>query len=865
MPPLYRDWRLYVLLLATLLLASLAYQVAWPAYVDIGTLGDRTFLWASPLQADLGFNGDEHLAEEGLDYRWTKRVSWLVLPDMAWNGPLRVTLHLRGWRPENAVRPLVEVRLNGAPAGRFQPSGDWEEVRYELGEYPGHSADLEVLVESSTFSPGGQDRRLLGVQWDWALVEPLGTSFPVRPPWSQLFPWAGAIGLLYAGLRRRLGLRAFFGLLALPLLLAAALVFRRHWLTPWALPALAGTGALFLLCHAETLWRFLRRIARRAQAVSFHAALIGSGSVILFAAVRWAAGTAPTLAPGIDALFMVVFVAAAIVYALITWDAPLKGWLARLDGWLRRPWLPAALLALLLAGITTYEFLFVRQMHFIGHADYADNAVVARNLLAGKGFTVDYVAQFYNPNLPLPHEQETWPLLQPVLIAPSFFLLGDSPWAAKVPNLVLQVALAVALYLVGRSLFDRRVALAAVALTLFNPFIFRLIIFPTSDLAFTLLALLTLAQFYRATSREQEGDFRWGYFAWAGLWAGLMMLAKPIGALFVLIALLWDLLWRWRQGRWHHLWQAWLAFGLPAAVLLAPWLLRNLFLFGTPVYSTEQFDAWILKYRDWEEIYRLYDHDVPNRSWLLRYGFDAVFQAIGTEFTRWWNYFTRDSGSLLTLLGSALALGGLLTLRRHAARLFSLVGAVLLLFGTFICVYWHVEERYFLPFIPWLALLIGRALWWVHDTLAYRRNGEGRPVPTGWGWLGLVAVILACIYLTTPFSREATAKMQMDQDMRPELQAYQWLAGHSGEDEVIMTRIPWQVAYYTRRATVMIPQDGLEAALEIAARYGVDYLLMEGDAAKWRPTLRQALQQEGSWELLYNEAGVQIYRFPQEP
>lgn len=864
MPPLHRDWRLYLILFAAVVLVLLAYQVQTPAYVDIGALGDRAWLWASPLQADTGFNGDEHLAAEGLNYRWTKRVSWLRLPDMAWQSPLRVTLHLRGWRPQGAVIPWVEVRVNGVAAGRFQPTGEWQVVQYELAAYPGRPDDLEVLVESQTFNPGGADRRLLGLQWDWALVEPLGSSFPILPLVPQVVLWPVTLGLLYAGLRRYLGRHSFYAFLGLALLLAAGLAFRRHWVTPFLEWAFYAAVATFSLAYADYALRFLRRLGRRVRAVAFAAVLSGSAVVLLVAFVRWAIATVPGLAPRPDAILLMIFLVGAIIYALITCDIPLRRWLAQLDVRLRGRWLPLVLLVLVLAGLSAYEFLFIREMRFIGHADYADNAVVARNLLAGRGFTVDYVTQFYNPDLPLSHPQETWPLLQPVLIAPFFHFLGDAPWVAKLPNLVLQAGLAVALYLVGAALFDRRVGLLAVVLALFNPFIFRLIIFPTSDLAFTLLALLMLAQFYRATAKEQEGNFRYGYYVWAGIWAGLLMLSKPNGALFVAIALLWDLFWRWRERRWRNSWRAWLAFGLPAAILFAPWVLRNLVLFGAPVHSTERFDAWILKYREWEEIYRIYYSDLPDRSWLLRYGFDAVFQAIGTEFTRWWNYFARDGGSLLTLLGSILALGGLLTLRRQSARLFSLVGAIFLLYGVFICTYWHVEERYFLPFIPWLALLAARALWWLHDTLAYRPEGAGRLVPTGWAWLGLVVVILACVQLTVPFSREAVAKMQMDQDMRVELQAYDWLAGQCQPDKVVMTRVPWQVTYYTRCPTVMIPQDGLDAAQEIAAKYGVDYVLMEGDAAKLRPALRQALQGDGPWERIYDEGGVQIYRLHRE-
>jgi hypothetical protein len=844
------------------LLGALAYQVRLPAWVDIGALGDRAYLWASPLQADIGFNGDEHLADEhGVDYRWTKRVSWVRFPDVAWNGPLRVMVRIRGWRPEHQTAPLVTVRVNGALAGQFRASGQWETPSFDLDEFPGHTTDLEISLECPPFNPGGDDKRILGVQWDWVRVDPRpGGAFPVLPPWQQLLPWTGAVVLLYLALRRWLKGYAFWVGIGLAVLVALGLTFLRNGLTPYNLWALAVAGAVLLLAHADLGLRLLRQAGRRAHHLPFYATLIGVSVVLLVRYARWATGMMGTGSSRPDAVLGAVFIITLLLYALLTWDQRLRRLFAGLDRLLRGPWLSGVLLALLLAGVTLYEFGFIRTMEFVGHADYADNAVVARNLLAGRGFTVDYVTQFFDPNLPLSHPQETWPLLQPVLIAPFFQVLGDSAFAAKIPNLLLQLALALVLYAVGTNLFDRRVGLLAVLLTVLNPFIFRLIIFPTSDLAFTLLAMLLLAQFFRAHTLEEAGPLRWGPYAWAGVWAGLLMLAKVNGVFFVGVCFLVDLAWRWRGRRWQGFWRAWVAFGVPAVALFAPWIVRNLVLFRTPIHSTEQFDAWILKYKDWEDIYRVYYTDLPNRSWLLRYGWDRVFQAVSVEFQRWRNYFTVDQTALLTLLGSTLALGGALTLRRKAAQLFAPVGLALALFGVFICTYWHVEERYFVPFVPWLALLIARGLWWLYDALAYRRDSERRLVPSGFGWLGWVLVVLVCIQLIAPFPHEAADKIQTDQAKRLDLRAYGWLADNTPPDAVVMTRVPWQLTYYSDRRSVMIPQGGMEAFNQIVAKYEVTYLLMDGDARGKRPELRQALLVQGQWTLLYDEGGVQIYR-----
>lgn len=864
MPPLWRDWRFYAVILLALLLGAVAYQVRLPAWVNVGTLGDRAYLWASPLQADLGFNGDEHLAAEGTNYRWTKRVSWVRFPAVDWNGPVRILVRVRGWRPENQALPVVTVRVNGAEAGRFQASGEWETRAFALDEFPGHTTDLEVSLECRPFNPGGADKRILGVQWDWVRVDPQpGGAWPVLPPWEQVLPWAGTVAILYVALRRWLQRRALWAGVGLAVLAGLGLMLLRNVLAPYNLWALYAAGATLALAHADIVVGLVRQSRRRAHHLAFYGTLAGVSIVLFLRYARWALGKAGTASFRPDAVLGVVFLITIVFYALLAWDQRLRRAFAGLDRLLRGPWLSGVLVALLLAGVTLYEFGLIRTMQFVGHADYADNALVARNLLAGRGFTVDYVTQFFKPDLTLSHPQETWPLLQPVLIAPSFQLLGDSAFAAKVPNLLLQLALALVLYAVATNVFDRRVGLVAVLVTVLNPFFFRLIIFPTSDLAFTLLVVLMMAQFYRAHALEEAGTLRWGAYAWAGVWAGLLMLAKVNGVLFVGVCILVDLFWRWRTHRWANLGRVWLSLGIPAVALFSPWVIRNLILFRTPVYSTEQFDAWILKYKEWEEIYRIYYADLPNRSWLLRYGWDRVFEAIGVEFRRAWNYFTVDQTALLTLLGSALALGGALTLRRQAARLFAPVGLVLALFGAFICTYWHVEERYFVPFIPWFALLIARGLWWIHDTLAYRRDGAGRRTLSGFGWLGLVVVVLVCAQLVAPFFPEAAAKLETDRAKRLELRAYAWLAESTPADAVVMTRVPWQLTYYSGRRSVMIPQGGMEDVQQIIDHYGVTYLLMDGDARGKRPELRQALLVEGPWTLLYDQGGVQIYRLGQ--
>jgi hypothetical protein len=60
---------------------------------------------------------------------------------------------------------------------------------------------------------------------------------------------------------------------------------------------------------------------------------------------------------------------------------------------------------------------------FGGHADASNTLMVAKNLLAGNGFAVNYVWAFFHLP-PIPHPEDGWPLFYPTLVAISIAILG---------------------------------------------------------------------------------------------------------------------------------------------------------------------------------------------------------------------------------------------------------------------------------------------------------------------------------------------------------------------------------------------------------------------------------------------------------
>jgi hypothetical protein len=337
-----------------------------------------------------------------------------------------------------------------------------------------------------------------------------------------------------------------------------------------------------------------------------------------------------------------------------------------------------------------------------------------------------------------------------------------------------------------------------------------------------------------------------------------------------------------------------------ALLILSPYLVRNMALFGKPVYSTESYDAWVLGYPGnsgdaWEEIYRVFTPDlggpgVPDRSWILRWGFDKTLAKLQTQAEElrdylmpvWrglpagvaWLFSDSERKNLISDIGAWLALIGVLAALRFRRRLLGLLAMAFAPYMAFMLTYWRADEhRYWVMLIPWLALLAAWMIWSGYDKLA--SVGDRR-----WAPLGLILAALA-IAGVVGFSRPDIANKVRNEPgvWAPDLAAYAWLDASLPADTVVMTRIPWQLNWHTRRPAVMIPNtDDRALLLMIARHYGASYLVLEnqqrvkGDAGRLLAPLLDHANQVGQvidgFELVYASPTADfrafVYRIPDE-
>ncbi|HEY0069910.1 MAG TPA: glycosyltransferase family 39 protein, partial [Chloroflexia bacterium] len=595
--------------------------------------------------------------------------------------------------------------------------------------------------------------------------------------------------------------------------------------------------------------------------------------------------------------------------ALVHWQrARLSKWPEWVDGLGKL----ANARGLMLAAIVVYALVslwVLPQVDWIGHADYAENAVIARNFVQGKGLTVDYVAQFYEPHPGLSHPAETWPLLQPLTIAPFFALFGPVTWVAKLPNLLLMLALAWLVFALAGRLWDPRVGLLAGLFTLAHPYFFNSVLYPINDLGFTLIFFALAWLVWHAVSpyhdispedtrdeglvqvERSEGRRQRLLIAMAiGGLAGLLIWSKPSGAILLLGMLLWAG-WRWLQlsrlDRRRLDWRILVPVLAAFALVLAPYFLRNMLAFGKPFFSTEGYDAWILRYwpgHNWEDIYKYYvGGELPSFRWVIggKFGYETLFGAIGVNLQWVWQRgVLGEQGSsdfvfgLLPLTG---ALVGLAASTRRVAGLFGMVGLCVGLYGLFVLAYWHYEGRYFQVAVPWLYMLLAWGLFWAWDRLRASLN-DGLARRWGLWLLPLLAVMVLWPSLDT-------IGKQIEADLQPTgfVTGMQWLRDHSTPQDVVMTRDPWELNWYTERRAVMIPNDDMATMEKVARQYGVTYLQLGGpvdgidvrqcpdDPASpqsrfptgTRPVLGSlycGVERPG-FELVYRQGGLTIYRW----
>lgn len=474
--------------------------------------------------------------------------------------------------------------------------------------------------------------------------------------------------------------------------------------------------------------------------------------------------------------------------------------------------------------------------------DTAHYAVLARNLASGQGYVVDYVAYHLGlvdsiRQVPVDHA-----LLRPAVLAVLFRMFGEREALLCVPGIAYSALTGVVAFHFARVHFGTQAGLLACVVTLANGAALLWGILGADDLGFAFYGLLALFLLDRALARGSSRSF-----LLAGAVAALGLLEKLSGVIFLpllVIALVFldrsDARARLRRG---------LAWCAPFLLAFGAYVARNVLASGEGGFHATALE-WVYRTEGLEAMFALHVEPPGLASLVGELGPSGLAGvALAQLRTLWdalwivspWYFGAGLSSPVLLLPLGALSLA--LQVRTHprfaVLGLLAGVGSVAL-----VCVFYHVEARYFALLAPIAATSLAGLC------LGERRRGFAR----GLGRVAAVALAGVCLVsfagtFQAQRGRGARSVERLCED------AYAWLGANTRPGEPVLSMYPYFVGWKARRPAVVIPSGGMAPLREVARHYGVRWLVVEpaphrretgrflrrlAAGAPWAPGLRTA-------------------------
>lgn len=484
-------------------------------------------------------------------------------------------------------------------------------------------------------------------------------------------------------------------------------------------------------------------------------------------------------------------------------------WLSRFG--LERPGRQLALL--LLVGWLARVALALLAEH-PGLFDSNHYYLLARNLVEGRGFVIDYIWQYHQQPADVTHPIDYWMPLAALYPALSMKLFGSSLFAALLPSTIIGTSLSLlALGIARAARLAPAAQLMAAGLVLFIPEFMLGSVRTDTPISYALwvgLALLCFAEGMRQRPPLLVGT---------GVFTGLAWLTRIDGILLLPTLVIGMGVWGRFGGqplRWRWIGLMFLA----TAVVMAPWLWRNVQVLGSVFPSDFRRTIFITHFN---EQYAYLGGEISLNHYLA-WGWRNILGNIAFHaLSNIKQAYTRMDIALPVL--AVLGLGGLIQ-RRERSKLLLLATplvfwVVLYLFYTVLAPFHSMGGSYKksqLALIPWLTL---PAAWALETYVRPRRAAYV-----------MAAIIVAFMALNgVEFVRQEMKVMRSYigpyQELRDTLTE---LGDANGDGRItVMGEDPWILHTYSYFYSLITPFDDRDTILEAARRYRADFLILPTD------------------------------------
>lgn len=465
-------------------------------------------------------------------------------------------------------------------------------------------------------------------------------------------------------------------------------------------------------------------------------------------------------------------------------------------------------LLLLCLGALALRLIVLPFVTFPGAADPNHYYNVGARMARGDGYTINYIWQFNDDYATVTHPDDHWMPLSAGLVWLSVSLFGVGAREAIVPFALIGALLPLISYWAARQLgLAPTLSLIAAGFAAVLPEFVLNSARTDTTVPNAVLVCASILLLNRGLERGQA----WA-FALSGAAAGVAYLNRSENILLLpmfvvtLIAL-----------RGQH-WRKALLMPVIAALVVAPWLARNVALNGTFSTPTTMSMFFLTDVRDH---YLYHAGDLSLQTYLASV---PPAEMIGKRL------FEMAAGikmmiTTLDVLLPVLVIGGALLLTRDRPRWRSLLPTVILLAGVFVFYTMLVPyksqagslKKAYLTLIP---LLIPVGVYALERAITDRRLQIGAAV------IGIALMGFNGIELVRADQNAARAYLAQIEAMRDVAVTLP----NDDAELILMTQDPF-ILSYAGVSSVMFPNDDRETVIEVARRYGVDYLLMPADRA----------------------------------
>ncbi len=467
------------------------------------------------------------------------------------------------------------------------------------------------------------------------------------------------------------------------------------------------------------------------------------------------------------------------------------------------------------------------------------------SLYRGGGFNEDFIWNYLDDPQGLPRPSHLyWMPLSSILVYFSFLLFGASYRAAQMPFILLSSFLPlIAYYISYRISGQQRHALSAALFTIFSGFYLVYWVSPDNLSPFAVTASLSLV--VMAEGLKSGNPWTLGL---TGFLAGLSHLARADGPLLLLSLFIAVLVEAWRRrrkkqriGENNGLWRManggflclpgirplllGLLFALAGYLLIMmPWFYRNWRVIGTPLSGA---GVKTLFLRDYDDLYSYNDR----LTWgsYLAWGWGSILRS--KLEAAWLNLQTLLAVDLMIFLAPLAAIG-LWQLRRQGEFLpFFIYGPLLYLTMTLVFTFPGFRGGMLHSSTALLPHLFAAAMIGLDTAVIWLARFRPWHVPTAQkffttGFVLLALFLSAFIYHGRILGGQPFNPTWNQRDLvYGEIAA--WLEEHAPPQAAVMVGNPPSFYYHSGRPCVVVPNEGLEAVLQIARRYEVDYLVLD--------------------------------------